>query len=150
MNVKALREQAGLSQRQLAEKSTISQATLSRIESGERDANQAEEVLLRAILSPPQTKTEAPPPQTPPESQTPVGKPQHLARPGIRRVFICTHNDKQGEMDCKRRVFLEPSVLASFVPNCPEHGPMKRQANRPYFGQSTEPTPEMGWPPAAA
>lgn len=34
------------------------------------------------------------------------------------------------------------------IPECPEHGLMARQRNRPYRGESTEPDPSQGWPEA--
>ncbi len=84
------------------------------------------------------------------ESQAPTGERKHLARPGVRRAFICTHRAKPEAEACNRRVFLPAEAPAATVPDCPEHGPMVRQANRPYLGQSTEPTPEQGWPEAKA
>jgi hypothetical protein len=50
-----------------------------------------------------------------------------------RRAFICKHTTK-GVSDCNLRVFLAPGE-PHHVPNCPEHGPMAVQANRPYTGQ---------------
>lgn len=53
----------------------------------------------------------------------------------IRRAFVCTN--------CKRRVFLEQKEPIETIPVC--HGPMVREPNKPYKGQSTEP---VGAPPA--
>ncbi len=74
----------------------------------------------------------------------------HRARPGVRRVFVCLHQDKSAKWPCNYRISLEPEIPGHTVPRCPEHGAMVRQANRPYRGESTEPTPEQGWPPARA
>ena len=73
---------------------------------------------------------QAPAEKPQPESQA---KPKHRARPGIRRAWICS-NEK-----CvpPRRIFLSKDDPPDMVPECPEHGPMMHQPNRPYFGQST-------------
>ncbi len=60
-------------------------------------------------------------------------EPEHRARPGVRKAYICTHKD------CKppRRVFLERGV-PDVAPECPEHGrTMQKQRNKPYAGQQT-------------
>lgn len=54
---------------------------------------------------------------------------------GSRRAFICEHEVK-GVRDCNRRIFLTPDE-PDRVPDCPEHGAMVRQENRPYLGQAT-------------
>ncbi len=75
---------------------------------------------------------------------------RHRARPGIRRVFICTHQDKGAKWACNYRIALPKEVPGSTIPSCPEHGPMVRQANKPYRGESTEPLASQNWPPAGA
>lgn len=75
---------------------------------------------------------------------------EHRARPGVRRVFSCRHRDRAGVRDCMQRVFLKRDEPAGFIPGCPEHGPMRREPNRPYFGQNVEPSAEQGWPRAEA
>lgn len=125
-----LRERLGVSQRELAEAVGIPQATLSRMERGERDATADEEATIRAALAPREPVLE-------------VAAVEHHASPAQRRMFVC--------LKCRRRVPLGPVTAeapAAMVPLCQEHGPMVRQANRPYMGQSTEPGTAEGWPPA--
>lgn len=68
-----------------------------------------------------------------------VGTNGHAVEPvvlGRRRAFVCGHVSKDGVRDCNRRVFLtvdEPDR----VPDCPEHGRMVVQGNRPYRGVGT-------------
>lgn len=136
MDIRQARESAGVSQRDLSEKTGISQATLSRIESGEREATDGEIKLVDIALA----GTGLAPPAKPPESQVPgfdagleVGATEHAPKPGLRRAYICTHKD------CKPpyRRFLrrdEPDE----APDCPWHGSsMQKQENRPYKGQAT-------------
>lgn len=53
---------------------------------------------------------------------------------GERRAYICKHKDCQ--LPVPLRIFLRPGEPEP--PDCPSgHGPMERQPNRPYFGQST-------------
>ena len=139
MDLKRLREDYGVSQVELARKTGISQATLSRIEAGERAISGGEAKLIEiAITGRPESQPEI-------SGEKPSGT-THKASLGVRRAFVCIHATK-GVEDCRRRVFLQ-NEPASFIPDCPEHGPMVRQANHPYFGQSTEPTEDQGWPPA--
>lgn len=138
----------GVSQRELGRRTGISQATLSRICSGEREASPAERRLIEIALAgvPELAGTESQPSE--PQPTKFFDKPsEHKARPGIRRVFVCIH-ETRGVEDCRMRVFCKPEQPVSFVPQCPEHGPMVRQANHPYRGESTEPSEERGWPPA--
>ena len=65
----------------------------------------------------------------------PVRVPAGRSGGGRRRAFICGHEVK-GVRDCNRRVFLTPDE-PDRVPDCPEHGPMVVQGNRPYLGQAT-------------
>jgi len=129
MSVQLVREACGISQRQLAERAGIAQKTLSRIERKEREPTSEEEIYIRAAL-----RT-----LSPEKAEQALGS-HHKARPGIRRAFVC--------QTCRRRYFLGVEVPAATIPDCPEHGPMVRQANMPYMGQDTEPRPEQGWPPA--
>jgi len=124
---KMMREGFGVSQRDLAERTQIPQATLSRIEAFTKQPTLDQIVRITTALGADVT-------------EQPIYKEvvrKHQARPGIRRAFIC--------LTCHRRVFLsdEPAV---FVPECAEHGRMVRQANMPYQGQSTEPDPKACWP----
>lgn len=58
----------------------------------------------------------------------------------MRRVFVC--------LKCRARQALRDGKQApEFVPECQLHGPMVRQANAPYRGESTEPT-DPAVPPA--
>jgi transcriptional regulator with XRE-family HTH domain len=123
MDVKAERERLGVSQRDLSSKTGISQATLSRIESGERTLMVGEGNLIEMALSLA--------PRLSPTPDVPV-----LATPAQiqsrRRAFICAHATK-GQRDCNRRVFLTPDE-PDRVPDCPEHGVMVLQPNRHYRG----------------
>jgi transcriptional regulator with XRE-family HTH domain len=125
MDVRVLREGLGVSQRELSVATGISQATLSRIESGVRVASGGELALIEIALG----DREVPVPEVRAESQ-PVRR--HVARPGVRRAFVCAHKD------CvpPRRVFLGRGESGPAV--CPEHGVMVRQPNVPYRGESTE------------
>lgn len=49
-----------------------------------------------------------------------------------RRAYICLHQDNN-KPPCNRRLFLTPDE-PDRTPDCPEHGPMTHQANRPYKG----------------
>jgi hypothetical protein len=49
-----------------------------------------------------------------------------------RRAFLCDHRDQAGNLDCALRRFMGPGVA---VPECPQHGKMQIQQNRPYLGQ---------------
>lgn len=55
----------------------------------------------------------------------------------MRRAFVCP------QKGCFRRVFLLDDEPMDHIPSC--HGPMVREPNKPYMGQSTEP---VGAPPA--
>ncbi len=77
------------------------------------------------------------PPAKAAESQAPSSDRQHFAKPGGRRAYICQHTDRNGVLDCNRRIFL-PGGAEVEVPECPEHGRMVAQPNRPYMGQATE------------
>ena len=72
---------------------------------------------------------------------------EHRAKRGIRRVFTCQACEK-AQVPRKAALTLKDAV--DVIPECPRHGPMVREANMPYLGQTTEPTKEQGWPPAVA
>ena len=55
---------------------------------------------------------------------------QFPAKPG-RLAFICEHKDHDG-VNAPLRIFVTPTAA---VPECPKHGKMTLQANRPYRGQ---------------
>lgn len=58
----------------------------------------------------------------------------------MRRMFVC--------LKCRSRKGLHATKdPPEFVPECQLHGPMVRQANAPYMGESTEPT-DAAVPPA--
>ncbi len=74
---------------------------------------------------------EAPPPKGE-ESQAQEKSAPPRPRPGIRRAYVCKKEE------CNRRTFVPKEMPADFIPDCPEHGCMERQENKPYFGQSTK------------
>lgn len=61
-----------------------------------------------------------------PNGVPPTPEPAPAPPRSERRAFIC--------MTCRSRVFLSDGEPYR-VPDCPQHGPMIRQLNRPYRGQ---------------
>ena len=55
----------------------------------------------------------------------------HEPRSG-RRAFLCGHTDQAGKPDCGLRRFVAAHAP---TPECPQHGKMQIQANRPYKDQ---------------
>lgn len=63
---------------------------------------------------------------------TPKAEPTTAAARPLRRAYLCLHQDKNMP-PCNRRIFLTPDE-PDHTPDCPQHGPMTHQANRPYSG----------------
>lgn len=118
MDVRERRESRGIGLRELQRKTGISLATLSRIDSGEREASVGEATLIAAALD---DGGQVPAPAL---SEGPTDR--HKPRAG-RRAYRCAK--------CNYRRFLHPNDPAKVV-ECPQHGPMPRQENRPYRGQA--------------
>lgn len=53
-----------------------------------------------------------------------------------RRAFTCGHKDCNPPKMAALVVFLRPEEPEDYVPRCPQHGPMKPQSNKPYFGRA--------------
>ncbi len=135
--IRERRELVGVSQRELARRTGIAQARLSRMEAGGLKPSSGDLALIELALADsarsPVAEQKIEAPREPERAPAAVLSPRR-----IRRVFVCRK--------CRRRLFLGPDKPWDFVPSCEEHGRMVRQANRPYKGQSTEPPSELGVP----
>jgi len=132
-HLKEKREGLELSQRELARRTGIAQARISRAEAGELELSEGEKRLIAIAL---QGGEDAAALQAEREAHAADRPP---AWPIVRRAYRCER--------CASRTIL--STHGRDVPECREHGPMALEPNSPYRGRSTTCECELCAPPGA-